>query len=213
MTEPLRLPRVYPITDTHLSGLSHPEQVRLLSLGGAELIQLREKQMPPMDFYEEAKAAVEEAAERGVRLILNDQPSMVRVARASGLHIGQDKMPFSGFRTLLGPGAIIGLSTHNVDQAREALNMSIDYISIGPIFETSTKPDAEPVVGLEGLRAVREAIGSFPLVAIGGITQSNASEVIAAGADCVAVISALLSKPERITEATQNLIKSLPPSS
>ena len=200
----MQLPRIYPITDTQLSGLSHAEQVGLLSVGGASLIQLREKQMPALEFYEQARAA----KQSGVQLIINDRADIALAAGASGVHLGQDDFPPEAARKLLGPHAIIGYSTHNVDQAINATKLPIDYLAIGPIFSTTTKSDTAPVLGLEGLRAVRQAIGEFPLVAIGGITLNNARAVIDAGADSVAVISALLSAPD-ITAATQTLLQSL----
>lgn len=198
-----KLPRVYPLTDVQLSGLSHAEQVRLLSLGGATLIQLREKQMPALEFYEQARAA----QGSGVRLIVNDRVDIALAAGAAGVHLGQDDMPPEVARKLLGPQAIVGYSTHNVEQAINAINLPIDYVAIGPIFSTTTKSDTAPVLGLDGLRAVRQAIGNFPLVAIGGITEANAREVIEAGADSVAVISAILSSRSDITAATKRLFE------
>ena len=200
----LKLPRVYPLTDVQLSGLSHAEQVRLLSLGGASLIQLREKGMPALEFYEQAKAA----QRSGVRLIINDRVDITLAVGAAGVHLGQDDLPPEAARKLLGPQAIIGYSTHNMDQAISATKLPIDYVAIGPIFSTTTKSDTAPVLGLDGLRTVRRAIGEFPLVAIGGITLANARDVIDAGADCVAVISTLLSAAN-ITTATQTLLDRL----
>ena len=211
MQSAFRLPRVYPLTDTQLSGLSHAEQVRLFNRGGATLVQLREKQLSPKEFYEQAKAAVTVAVQCGVRLIINDRVDMALAVGAGGVHLGQDDMPPEAARRLLGAEAIIGYSTHNVEQAIEASKLPIDYLAIGPIFTTATKSDTAPVLGLEGLRAVRQAIGDFPLVAIGGITSTNARDVIDAGADSAAVISALLALPDGITEATQTLLRSLPP--
>ena len=209
MQDTLRLPRVYPLTDTQLSGLSHAEQVRLLNRGGATLVQLREKQLSPKEFYEQASAAVEVAKQCGVRLIVNDRVDVALAVGANGVHLGQDDMPPEAARKLLGEQAIVGYSTHNLEQAIEASKLPIDYLAIGPIFLTTTKSDTAPVFGLDGLRAVRQAIGDFPLVAIGGITPANAPDVIDAGADSVAVISALLARPDRITEATQTLFHSL----
>ena len=197
----MHIPRIYPITDVQLSGLSHAEQVRLLSLGGASLIQLREKQMSALEFYEQARAA----QRAGVQLIINDRVDIALAVGAAGVHLGQDDLPPEAARKLLGPRAIIGYSTHNIEQAITAVKLPIDYLAVGPIFGTTTKTDTAPVLGLEGLRAVRQAIGQFPLVAIGGITHTNARDVIDAGADSVAVISALLSQPD-ITTATQTLL-------
>jgi len=200
-----RLPRVYPLTDVELSGLPHVDQVRLLSLGGATLVQLREKQMPALQFYEQARAAVA----LGVPLIINDQVDIALAVGAHGVHLGQDDMPPAAARRLLGDKAVIGYSTHSVEQAKKALTLPIDYIAIGPIFATSTKTNPSPTLGLAGLRAARHAVGNVQLVAIGGISHSNAREVIDAGADSVAVISALLADPAQISHATQTLITSL----
>jgi len=201
----MQLPRIYPITDVQLSGLSHPEQVELLSRGGATLIQLREKHLPVREFYEQAKIAFQP----GVQLIINDRVDLALAVGAHGVHLGQDDMPPGAARNLLGPDAVIGYSTHNVEQAIAAINLPIDYLAIGPIFATTTKSDTAPVLGLEGLRAVREAIGRFPLVAIGGITHANARKVIQAGADSVAVISAVWSNSGRIPEETSSLLQHL----
>lgn len=209
MQRSFSLPRVYALTDVQLSGLSHAEQVELLGLGGASLVQLREKRMAALHFYDQAKAAVAVAVERGVQLIINDRVDIALALSAAGVHLGQDDLPPEAARRLLGPDAIVGYSTHNVEQARAASRLPISYLAIGPIFQTVTKSDIAPVLGLDGLRAVRQAIGSLPLVAIGGITHGNAREVIEAGADSVAVISTLLSTPNLITEATRKLIQSL----
>ena len=166
--------------------------------------------MSPKEFYEEAKAAIAVAEQCGVRLIINDRVDVALAVGANGVHLGQDDMPPDAARELLGPKAVVGYSTHNIEQAIEASKLPIDYLAIGPIFPTSTKSDTAPVLGLEGLRTVRQTIGDLPLVAIAGITQANAPDVIQAGADSVAVISALLAHPDRITEATQTLFQSLP---
>lgn len=185
----MKLPRVYPITDTKISGLSHADQVATLGDAGATFVQLREKNLSAIDFYNAAKAALR----TGVTLIINDRVDIALALGAPGVHLGQDDLPPDAARKLLGREAIIGYSTHNVAQAIAAANLPVDYIAIGPIFETGTKQNPDPVVGLTGLRAVREAIGDLPLVAIGGISLENAASVINAGADSIALISALLS--------------------
>ncbi|MGH9905605.1 MAG: thiamine phosphate synthase, partial [Pyrinomonadaceae bacterium] len=119
--------------------------------------------------------------------------------------LGQQDFPPEAARRLLGARAIIGVSTHNVEQARRASRLPVNYLAIGPIFTTSSKSNSKPVVGLEGLRSVRDAIGDFPLVAIGGISHENAVDVLESGADAVAVISALLADPNEITERTRRL--------
>lgn len=205
----MKLPRIYPLTDVHLSGLSHAEQVKLLSLGGASLIQLREKRMAVREFYEQAKEAVAVGLRCGVQLIINDRVDVALAVGAAGVHLGQDDMPPEAARKLLGPNALIGYSTHNIEQAIAATKLPIDYLAIGPIFATTTKSDTAPVLGVEGLRAVRRAIGAFPLVAIGGITPANAANITAAGADSVAVISALLSNSHQISDVTRSLLQDL----
>lgn len=204
-----RLPRIYPLTDFHLSGLPHADQVHLLSLGGATLIQLREKQMPALQFYKHATAAIAVARNARVQLIINDRADIALAAGAHGVHLGQDDIPPDAARRLLGSEAIIGYSTHNIEQAQRALTLPIDYIAIGPIFATQTKSDTSPALGLEGLKAVRKAVSNAQLVAIGGISHANAREVIEAGADSVALVSALLSDPSAISAATQRLIHSV----
>jgi thiamine-phosphate pyrophosphorylase len=186
-----RLPQVYPITDTQISGLSHAEQVAIFAERGATVVQIREKRATAFEFYEQARAALAIAAERGVHLIINDRVDIALATGATGVHLGQDDLPPEAARRLLGEDAVIGYSTHSVAQALEAARMPIDYLAIGPIFTTSTKENPDPVVGLEGLRAVKAAIGSLPLVAIGGIKPANTAEVLAAGADSVAMISGL----------------------
>ena len=191
MRTSFRLPRVYPITDVSISGLSHAEQVALLAGGGATLVQIREKHAPPLQFYEQAKAAMAVARERGVQIIINDRVDIALAVGADGVHLGQDDLPPEAARRLLGDNAVIGCSTHSLSQALEVTKLPVDYIAIGPIFQTSTKENPSPVVGLDGLRVVREAIGKLPLVAIGGITPANIEEVIEAGADAVAMIRGL----------------------
>src|SRR5262245_54256130 len=122
----MRLPRVYPLTDVLLSGVSHAAQVELLSQGGASLVQLREKEMTGAQFYEQAKAAVAVAAPHGVHVIINDRVDIAMAVGAAGVHLGQDDMPPEAARKLLGPG-IIGYSTHTVDQACTAVRLPIDY--------------------------------------------------------------------------------------
>jgi len=210
MTSQFRLPRVYPITDVQISGLSHAEQVRLLSEGGATLVQLREKQMPALDYYNHARAALAIATATGLRLIINDRVDLALAVGAGGVHLGQDDLTPQAARKLLGNDAVVGYSTHDVAQASAAAALPVDYIAIGPIFQTATKTDPSPEVGLDGLRAVRKAVGDVPLVAIGGITLANARAVIEAGADSVAVISTLVSEGSRISETLRAFLQSLP---
>jgi thiamine-phosphate pyrophosphorylase len=203
------LPKVYPITDIRLSGLSHVEQVERLAAGGAALIQLREKSLSPLEFFQHAKLALEFARRRSIRIIINDRSDIAIATKADGVHLGQDDLTPEAARRMLGRDAIIGYSTHNIEQARHALSLPIDYLAIGPIFATSSKTDTEPIVGLEGLRSVAGVASGLPIVAIGGITAANAPAVIAAGASSVAIISALLTQNNSISQRTRNLIETL----
>jgi thiamine-phosphate pyrophosphorylase len=205
----INLPKLYPITDARLSGLSHAEQVRRLSAGGATFLQLREKHLAPREFYLEAEEALRVARSLGVRLIINDRVDIALALRADGVHLGQDDLPPAAARALLGDEAIIGFSTHNAEQAIVAARLPVDYLAIGPIFPTLSKENPDPVVGLEGLRRVRELTGDIPLVAIGGIRLENISDVLAAGADSVAVINLLLNQPAEIESHTRKILADL----
>ncbi|MBD0326884.1 MAG: thiamine phosphate synthase [Pyrinomonadaceae bacterium] len=205
----IKLPKLYPITDARLSGLSHAEQVARLSAGGATFIQLREKHLSPRELHNAAEQALVVAREHGVSLIINDRADIALALGADGVHLGQDDLPPTAARELLGERAIIGFSTHTVEQASMAARLPVDYIAIGPIFNTSSKENPNAVVGLEGLRRVRQAVGSLPLVAIGGISLENAPLVLAAGADTVACISFLLKEPAKIEQQVRAIISNL----
>jgi thiamine-phosphate pyrophosphorylase len=202
---PFILPKFYPITDARLSGLSHAEQVDRLSRGGARLIQLREKHAGARDFFLESAAALRVARERHALLIINDRVDIALASGADGVHLGQDDLPPEAARKLLGERAVIGFSTHTYEQALAASRLPIDYLAIGPIFPTFSKENPDPVVGLEELRRIRAALPpSLPLVAIGGITLENAAETLAAGADSLALIGALVSDSSQIEARTSD---------
>lgn len=188
------LPKIYPITDTRISNLSHAEQTRRLIKGGAKLIQLRDKHASSLDFYKDAKEAVKAARRTNTKIIINDRVDMALALEASGVHLGQDDLPPEKAREILGGDAIIGFSTHNEKQAKASLNLPVNYIAVGPVFETETKENTENVVGIEGLKRVREIIGNFPLVGVGGINLKNFQAVLDAGADTVALISEILGR-------------------
>ena len=209
MRSSFRLPRVYPITDRQISGLSHAEQVTRLADGGATLIQLRDKQASALEFYEQAKTALEIANKRGVQLIINDRVD-IALALGAGVHLGQGDLPPEAARRLLGDEAIIGYSTHSLSQIEQAAKLPVDYLAIGPIFPTVTKENPDPVIGLDGVKLAREVLGGGSLVGIGGISYANALSVIEAGADSVALIQALLADPQRISENLRSLFSVLP---
>lgn len=203
-----RLPRIYPITDQRISGLSHAEQVALLAGGGATLIQLREKDSTPREFRREAAKALTLARKLGVQVIINDRVDIALSLSADGVHLGQGDMPPEAARRLLGDKALIGLSSHNLQQALAAAQQPVDYIAFGPIFSTTSKIDSDPVVGLAGLAEVRASVRT-QLVAIGGITQANAASVLAAGADSIALISALLATGNGINTELQAFLAAI----
>ena len=205
----LDLPKIYPITDTKLSGLSHAEQLARLIEGGATLIQLRDKHAAPRDFYREAAAALQVARDHHARLIINDRVDVALALKADGVHLGQTDIPVAAARHLLGQEAIIGLSTHNLRQATLATAERVDYLAFGPIFQTSSKQNPDPIAGLIALRKVSAIKGSLPLVAIGGITLSRALEVLNAGADALAVIAELVSDPTNIAENMSKMLTRL----
>ncbi|HKQ08747.1 MAG TPA: thiamine phosphate synthase [Blastocatellia bacterium] len=200
------LPKLYPITDTRLSGLTHAEQVERLAAGGATIVQLREKLASPREFYDAAREAMRVARALGVRLIINDRVDIALAVDADGVHLGQDDLPPRRARALMGASRIVGYSTHNVEQALEADSTPVDYLAIGPVFQTTTKEKADPVVGFELIGGLKSRL-TKPLVAIGGITLETAPAVIAAGADSVAVISDLYAG--NITDRTREYLRRL----
>ncbi len=181
--------QIYPVTDRHLSGVSHAQQVSELSSSGARLIQLREKELSAREFYTEAAAAIRVARQKGMRIIVNDRVDIALSLAADGVHLGQDDLPPAAARQILGTEAIIGLSTHSLEQVRVASAMPIDYVALGPIFPTTAKQSSNLPVGPEGLREARSLLDTIPLVAIGGITESKARELLAAGAAALAIIT------------------------
>jgi thiamine-phosphate pyrophosphorylase len=187
----LDVSRTYPITDRLLSGLSLAEQVAEFAKRGMTVVQLREKNLSPAEFYREAKQAMVIARHHGTKIIINDRVDIALAVNADGVHLGQDDLPVEAARCLLGNDVIIGVSTHNLAQAQQAARLPIDYLAIGPIFRTVTKDSTNPAVSLAGLTAVRHAVPGILLVAIGGVNAANRNDVIAAGADAVAVVSDL----------------------
>ncbi|MEN3333202.1 MAG: thiamine-phosphate pyrophosphorylase [Blastocatellia bacterium] len=186
----LTLPRLYPITDARLTGLTHAEQVERLAAGGATFVQLREKVATPREFYEAALKAVQVARALGVLIIINDRLDIAIAVDADGVHLGQDDLPPARARALIGANRIVGYSTHNVKQAIEADSTPVDYIAVGPVFQTTTKANPDPVVGPELIRELKTRL-TKPLVAIGGITLDTAPAILAGGAGSVAVIADL----------------------
>jgi thiamine-phosphate pyrophosphorylase len=162
--------------------------------GGATFLQLRAKTMSGAALLDLAGRLSELAHGRGATLIVNDRADVARLAGADGVHVGQDDLAPAAVRALVGPGALVGLSTHTTEQLDAAVHEPVDYLAIGPVFGTLTKATGHDAIGLETVRAAaqRTAAHGLPLVAIGGITLERAASVIEAGATSVAVIADLL---------------------
>jgi thiamine-phosphate diphosphorylase len=174
--------------------------------GGCRVVQLREKHMPLAELYPLAEAMVERSRRAGALFIVNDRADLALAVGAGGLHVGQDDLPAPAARRLLPSGTVLGVSTHDVHQARQALADGADYVAVGSIFPTGTKAGFQ-LVGPELVRNLRSEI-PVPLVGIGGITLDNAEQVVGAGADAVAVISAVCAAPDP-EDATRRLMERL----
>lgn len=162
---------------------------------GVRFFQYRNKRGTRREIYEVSLQLIPLAREAGALFIVNDHADIALAADADGVHLGQDDLPIEHARNLLGSGKLIGISTHSPDQAKAAEAGGADYIGFGPVFRTSTK-DAGPVQGIETISVIRRMV-SLPVIAIGGITLANVGEAVRAGADGVAVISSVLSAPDR----------------
>lgn len=185
-------PFLYLVTDRGLAGARGlADIVREAIVGGVTLVQLREKSLLHAEFVAEARALATVCHTHGVPLIVNDDIDVALDAGADGVHLGQSDASPQEARARLGAEAIIGLSIENATQARAAAALDVDYLAASPVFATPTKTDTAPPLGLEGVRAIRRLCDK-PLVAIGGINLSNALTVLRAGADGVAVVSALM---------------------
>ena len=178
--------------------------------GGARLLQLRAKNLPSGTFLDLAVGIAELTRGAGARLIVNDRADIARLARADGVHVGQEDLAPAAVRALVGPAAIVGVSTHTIEQIDRAVAGPASYVAIGPVFATTTKATGYDPVGLELVAAAAARAGArgLPLVAIGGVTLATAPSVIAAGAASVAVIGDLLATGDpraRVGEYVQRL--------
>jgi thiamine-phosphate pyrophosphorylase len=199
----LVLPRLYVILDATLLTVSAIDCAQELARAGVRLMQYRQKHAPAGEMLKVSRQLASFLQPQGITFIVNDRPDVAAIAEASGVHVGQDDLGVEATRSLVGE-KIIGISTHNIEQFKKAIESSADYIAVGPIFATSSKENPDPVVGTELIRDVRR-LTDKPIVAIGGIKLENAAEVIEAGADSVAVISDILSAPDRAKRAKQYL--------
>lgn len=196
---PLSLPPLYAILDPEQTK-SRPAEAVLSELlgGGVTLLQLRVKTMAPSEFFELARRVRSETRAHGCKLIVNDRADIALACDADGVHLGQDDLPLAVGRKLMGP-KIVGISTHDLHQAKEAEQNGADYIGFGPMFGTMTKDTGYEARGVEMLRQIRGAV-KLPIVAIGGINEQNVREVWKAGADSAAIISDILGADDIIAK-------------
>ena len=195
---------IYLVTGQSLCSPRPVEEIILRAIdGGIAYIQLREKDVSTRFFVQEAKRIKKLLSSYKIPLIINDRIDVALACGAEGVHIGQEDMPYAIARKLMGTKAIIGLSVEDWADVEESQKLDVDYIGVSPVFPTPTKTDTKGVWGLAGLAKIK-AFSRHPLVAIGGINESNAAEVIAAGAACIAVVSAICSAPDPAA-ATRNL--------
>lgn len=200
--------RLYLVTDSQLSRPSSIEKtVAAAVAGGVTCVQLREKQTATRDFIDLARRLLDLLKPADVPLIINDRVDVVLASGADGVHLGQKDMPFPEARRILGPEAQIGLSVETFDQALEAESWDVDYIAASPVFPTPTKKDTARPWGLDGLRLLRKQT-KHRIVAIGGIDANNAGSVLEAGADGIAVVSAICaaSDPEHAARQLRKII-------
>lgn len=194
---------LYLVTDRTLCGeRSVLDMVGLAVRGGARVVQLREKRLDMRALVDLARALMGLLTPFGVPLIINDRVDAAMAVGAAGVHLGQTDMPLELARLLLGPQAVIGLSVESLAHIREAERLDVDYYGVSPIFPTATKPELDAAWGLAGLAAARQATAR-PLVAIGGIGLDNAEAVLRAGADGVAVVSAICAAPDPLSAAEE----------
>ncbi len=198
--------KLYLVTDRALSlGRDIAWIVEEAVKGGVTMVQLREKDCSTRDFIELATGLKEKLRPFNVPLIINDRIDVALASDADGVHIGQSDMPYHMARKILGKNKIIGLSVETMDQVLEANNLDVDYIGISPVFSTPTKTDTFQPFGLDGVAKVMD-ISKHPAVAIGGINNSNVKDIFNAGANGVAVVSAICSADNPKT-ATEELVK------
>ncbi len=188
----VRLPAIYPILDRSCFANANAlfAAARALAAAGCTFMQYRNKLGSAREHLSDARE-LRRILGREVTLIMNDRADLALAAGFDGVHVGQDDLTADSVRKIVGPNLIIGASTHNPEQLRAADRTSADYLAIGPVFATTSKANPDPVVGLEGVHAARQ-LTTKPLVAIGGISPANAKSVIRAGADSLALISALV---------------------
>jgi thiamine-phosphate pyrophosphorylase len=202
------LPRFYAIIDSGVlmkRGIDLGDFARAIRDSGVQLVQYRDKEAAPQAILRNAEIIRDIFAGSECSLIMNDRADLAVIAGWDGVHVGQGDLLPEDARRVVGAARWVGVSTHTEEQVRLAELSCVDYVAVGPVFATWTKRDAEPVIGLAGVTRAR-ALTTKPLVAIGGITKANARSVIEAGADSIAVISALIVEGESVEKVARDFL-------
>ena len=203
--ENMKIQGLYAIIDNSIRPeLSNIEIAKRALPGGTKIVQLRGKGLSSKELLEQAREIRELTRKAGATFIVNDRADIALLSDADGVHLGQDDLPIAAARNVLGKAKLIGISTHNIEQALKAEQEGADYVGFGPVFGTTTKTDAEEAKGITALAEVKTRV-SIPVIAIGGITLENLREVIDAGANGTAVISAI-AKADNIEETTKRFV-------
>jgi len=201
------LPRFYPILDPEIAarhGVDPVATAEQILEGGAKILQFRHKGFFSREVFAQLERVAELCRDAGVQFVVNDRADLAAITGAA-LHLGQDDLTPSSARRVVGLATLIGFSTHNERQLRAAAAEPANYLALGPIFGTASKQNPDPVVGIDELRRLRR-LTDRPLVAIGGITRSNAQSVLAAGADSVAIIGDLFTEGADVRARTQEWV-------
>jgi thiamine-phosphate pyrophosphorylase len=208
----MKLPAFYPILDTGVvraRGLDPVNVAREILDGGARILQFRHKEFLSRDAYRWLEQIAELTRAAGAMLVVNDRADLAKLFDAT-LHLGQDDLPPTAARTIVGSDAIVGLSTHNEAQLRAAAEEPVNYVALGPLYGTSTKVNPDATVGLDELRRLR-TLTDRPLVAIGGITRSTALDACEAGANSLAIVADLFPEDGNIRRRAEEWLRLLEP--
>jgi len=197
--------RLYLITDRKIAAKPLPEAVRLALQGGVRAVQLREKDLPVRELLALAQELRAITREFGAKLFINDRVDVAVAVGADGVHLGHQSMPPEAVRKAAGKGLLIGVSTHNPEEARAAEAGGADFITFGPIFQTPSKSEYGVPVGIDAIKAIKNEV-KIPIFALGGIKSGNVRQVIMSGASGMAMISAILAAPD-IKEAAAMFVQ------
>jgi thiamine-phosphate pyrophosphorylase len=199
--------KLYLITDRHATKLPLPQAIRLALQGGVRAVQLREKDLPVRELLALALELRTLTRDFGAKLFINDRVDVAVAIEADGVHLGHQSMPVDAARKVVGEDLLIGVSTHNLEEARAAESGGADFITFGPVFDTPSKSKYGDPVGIDSLKQLKNEL-SIPIIALGGIKSGNISRAMGAGATGVAMISAIMAA-EDITKASAKIIETI----